>query len=201
MVVTEGAELDNMLPRKRAKQQEPEAPHKKTKLDTALDTAPAPLTFDLFGVRHITPYEHKFSTRAKRAWIGRTVLDVLENEFPSHSRDHFLHEISMGRVTVNGRVVPAHFLLTAQSTLEQRVHRHEPPTSVEPIKVFRDDDTMVVVSKPSGMTLHPSGPYFTGTLTETLRRERGDVFVVSTFRTTSPYSPNNPGYRYIGWTG
>lgn len=53
------------------------------------------------------------------------------------------------------------------------MHRHEPPVTALPISVLHEDDDMIVISKPSGIPVHPAGRYNYNSVVEIMRAERG----------------------------
>lgn len=56
--------------------------------------------------RHVIPYDHTFTSFAKRRWVGRRVLEVMAAEFPAQCTEYYLSEaVSAGRLTLNGHVV------------------------------------------------------------------------------------------------
>ena len=78
-----------------------------------------------------------------------------------------------GSVTING---------TERSTLDtiikngdiisHTLHRHEPPVTEKPIGIVHEDDSLIVISKPSGMPVHPAGRYNFNSVVEIMRAER-----------------------------
>jgi hypothetical protein len=54
--------------------------------------------------------------------------------------------------------------------LRNTVHRHEPPISIHPIQIIHEDPTgrYIVIDKPGGMPVHPTGRFTKHTVTETL---------------------------------
>ena len=54
------------------------------------------------GRRHVTPYWHAFTSFAKGRWVGRTVLDVLSEEFPHIDEAYLVENAGAGRLTLNG---------------------------------------------------------------------------------------------------
>ena len=56
------------------------------------------------------------------------------------------------------------------------MHRHEPPVTKEPIGIVHEDDELIVINKPAGVPVHPTGRYFHNSVSEIMRAERGGAF-------------------------
>ena len=52
------------------------------------------------------------------------------------------------------------------------LHRHEPPVSGRPVGIVYEDDGMIVIDKPAGVPVHPTGRYNYNSVTEILKHER-----------------------------
>lgn len=50
------------------------------------------------GRRHVVPYMHCLSVRAKGRWLNRTILDVFSREFPHHTVEYYQAAIAQGRL-------------------------------------------------------------------------------------------------------
>ncbi|CCK72473.1 bifunctional DRAP deaminase/tRNA pseudouridine synthase RIB2 KNAG_0K01080 [Huiozyma naganishii CBS 8797] len=125
--------------------------------------------------RKVAPYYQVYRTHCKERWRGRLLVDVFTSEFRDQSIEHYKALITSGGVLVNG--VPSISTTKIQNgdVIEHKVHRHEPAVSAEPIAVIHEDDDIVVIDKPSGIPVHPTGRYKYNTVTEILKREMGLV--------------------------
>ncbi len=97
---------------------------------------------------------------------GRLDL-VLRAHFPWKSRTRFQRMLDRGEVTVNGRTAKASQRLRRGDEVAVRV----PPDPAAPARedgddlvVLHEDDDLVAVDKPSGLTAHPVGRIRHGTL-------------------------------------
>ena len=74
------------------------------------------------------------------------------------SRSRLLESFSAGKVTLLGKPIGKKFILNPGDTLEAELPE-PPPTSIEPADIFveilYEDEDVVVVNKPAGMTVHP----------------------------------------------
>ncbi|EDO17393.1 hypothetical protein Kpol_1060p49 [Vanderwaltozyma polyspora DSM 70294] len=144
------------------------------------------------GLRNIIPYLSKRSSYAKGRWVGLPLLTVLTKEFRKQGPDEYLKGIKSGRYKIRR----GDRFLEVQDVLELPIehkdiigmttHNHEPPvkqwcTSIEEensivegkiggIDIVYEDDELLVVNKPSGIPVHPTGQYYLNTLTEILKK-------------------------------
>jgi tRNA pseudouridine synthase 9 len=84
--------------------------------------------------------------------------------------------ILRGAVTVNGKPVAGPSTIIHNGDLiTHTLHRHEPPVTAQPVGIVHEDDDLLVINKPAGVPVHPTGRYNYNTLVEILRAERGGV--------------------------
>lgn len=78
---------------------------------------------------------------------------------------------------LNGNIItdPTRILKNGD-LLSHTLHRHEPPVSAQPIGIVHEDDDMLVINKPAGIPVHPTGRYNYNSITEILRAEHGYGF-------------------------
>lgn len=55
--------------------------------------------------------------------------------------------------------------------LRNRVHRHEPPVTAEPVRLLAENEDVVVVDKPSSIPVHPCGRFRHNTVIFILGKE------------------------------
>ncbi len=60
--------------------------------------------------------------------------------------------------------------------ISHTLHRHEPPVTGQAIGIVHEDEDMIVISKPSGVPVHPAGRYNYNSVIEIIRSERGHGF-------------------------
>lgn len=141
------------------------------------------------GFRHVIPYYYTHRIPSKGRWFGRTVVDILSTELASVYPAHHLRKtIDAGNVKLIRRdklTEPASeytdweslstHVLKNGSFLESKVHKHEPsvPGSGERIKIVFENETLLVVDKPAGIPVHPTGKYFHNSVSEILKHETG----------------------------
>ncbi|MBI4743286.1 MAG: RluA family pseudouridine synthase [Actinobacteria bacterium] len=95
-------------------------------------------------------------------------LDILlskREEIPSSSFAQNL--INKGLILVDGKIVNKNYPAKAGQEIEVRIEETEElnlkPETI-PIKIIYEDENLIVVSKPSGMVVHPSFGHSSGTL-------------------------------------
>lgn len=124
------------------------------------------------GLRRVKPYLWSFKTHCKGRWIGMTIEQLFTTEFRDRGPDHYRRAIAAGKVHINGKAVSGDYVLRDGDVLNHASHRHEPPvTSQSPEIVFMDDD-LIVVNKPAGMPVHPTGRYRHNSVLNVLSIER-----------------------------
>ncbi|VEU19782.1 DEKNAAC100489 [Brettanomyces naardenensis] len=137
------------------------------------------------GLRIVEPYYHIYRTTVKGRWFGRTVLQVLTDEFRDYGQDHYVRRILDDDITVlrkkkgESEVTEYKGTILMQLPLQSgdlfvhREHKHERPISDRKIEIIHNDRDLLVVNKPSGIPMHPVQGYLYNTLTEILKSELG----------------------------
>ncbi|KAF9980103.1 hypothetical protein BGZ65_005551 [Modicella reniformis] len=100
-------------------------------------------------LRKIKPYFFKYQTFAKGRWLGRRIIDVFNTEFRDRDNTFYEHAISDGRVKINGEKVSTDYIIKNSDIVAHDIHRHEPPVANLPVKVVWEDDSVIIVDKPS----------------------------------------------------
>lgn len=72
---------------------------------------------------------------------------------------------------INGKVVSTDTIIKNGDLISHTLHRHEPPVTSLPIGIIHEDDDMVVIDKPAGVPVHPTGRYNHNSVTEIMRAE------------------------------
>eukprot|EP00050_Salpingoeca_kvevrii_P017077 m.61502 g.61502 ORF g.61502 m.61502 type:complete len:433 (-) comp7343_c0_seq2:2-1300(-) len=131
------------------------------------------------GFRRVLPYDYDFKCFCKGRWLGRTLMDVFESEFRAETPERYRQAIVDGEVTVNGEKVEPDHVLRDGDYMVNRVHRHEPPVTDQPIEIIAQNDDYIVVDKPASIPVHPSGRYRHNTILLLLGHEH-DIWNIST---------------------
>lgn len=114
-----------------------------------------------------------YLTFCKLRWRDRNLLEVFSTEFRDKDREYYKEAIATGQVTINGKVANLDTIIRNGDQISHRTHKHEPPVSSRPIKIVYEDDELVVIDKPSGMPVHPTGRYRFNTVVMILKHEMG----------------------------
>lgn len=125
------------------------------------------------GLRRVLPYHFTYTTWCKERWRGRELIDVFESEFRDRPLEYYRRAMEGGEVAVNSKTVGPHHVLRNGDCITHTLHRHEPPVTADPIAVLHEDNDMIVLNKPSGVPVHPSGRYNYNSITEIMKSERG----------------------------
>ena len=122
----------------------------------------------------------------KAKWCGRSVLDVVQNQFNELAQPKVMEQVLSHRLLkVNEKVVTAlnasDVQLKSSDTISRILHWHEAPVIVPnniavqrislPTSVLKEYDIaedsgfVYVCDKPSSVPVHPAGPFLSNTLT------------------------------------
>lgn len=74
---------------------------------------------------------------------------------------------------MNGEQISADTVLRDNDVICNKVHRHEPPVTNEPLGIVEENDEVVVLNKPSSIPVHPCGRYRHNTVVFLLGKEHG----------------------------
>ncbi|KAH3898738.1 bifunctional DRAP deaminase/tRNA pseudouridine synthase RIB2 SCDLUD_005065 [Saccharomycodes ludwigii] len=124
-------------------------------------------------LRKIKPYFFEYNTFCKMRWRNRNLLDIFVSEFRDRSKEYYEKTIASGAVLINGEPANLDTLVKNGDLIQHKVHRHEPPVTSREIKIVFEDDDLVVIDKPSGVPVHPTGRYRFNTITKILERQLG----------------------------
>jgi len=78
-------------------------------------------------LRFSKPYAFRYRASAKRRWIGRQLLAVVESEFGGATPGWWARGIADGRVRVNGRRASPEQVLRDSDVVTSHVVKYEPP--------------------------------------------------------------------------
>lgn len=142
---------------------------------------------EITGVRVPPCCTRLLQCSVKGKWCGRSILHVLEQEFPQLSTLHLSQILDSGLVRVNDQTVPsvakaADWQVKSSDRLARITHWHEAPVCLPEATIFVQKTTLprVVIdeynlgcsevsiyacNKPSSVPVHPAGPYLANSLT------------------------------------
>ena len=140
-------------------------------IDRSIDPSNDPVT--------TTPPPARTVSLTLPADAAGTRLDrAVADRFPEHSRTAVASWIEAGRVVVDGRVLPGK---TRVKGGERVVVDVPPPRATElvpearPLAVLHEDAALLVLDKPSGLTVHPGSGRRDGTLANALVHHLRDL--------------------------
>lgn len=126
------------------------------------------------------PYTFDYICNVKERWVGSTLIDIMESEFPRRDKEYFQQSLSSGtiRVELNNTSIP-NFALDTPMKSGSRIlhlsHRHEPPVPATQVSVIGMTADLVAVHKPSGIPVHVTGQYRKNSVLEILKAERAEL--------------------------
>nr|XP_056707231.1 pseudouridylate synthase RPUSD2 [Euleptes europaea] len=124
------------------------------------------------GLRKVRPYYFDFQTYCKGRWLGKSLRDVFSDEFRAQSLEYYRAAASAGRLRLNQQPVrDLSVVLKNNDFLQNKVHRHEPPVTAQPIEFLEENEEVVVVDKPSSLPVHPCGRFRHNTVIFILGKE------------------------------
>lgn len=76
---------------------------------------------------------------------------------------------------MNGKAADENYVVQNGDCISHMIHRHEPPVPSRPIKIIHHDPEsgLLVINKPAGIPVHPSGRYHQNSIATILRLEHG----------------------------
>lgn len=122
-------------------------------------------------LRRVPPYYYTYLTFCKQRWIGQTLLDVFASEFRDRSKEYYQRAIEEELVLVNDKVATVDQILCNGDLIMHRTHKHEQPVTSRKIKIVHEDDDLVVIDKPNGLPVHPTGRFNFNTVMAILEHE------------------------------
>lgn len=152
------------------------------------------------GIRHVQPYFQNIKTTVKRRWLDRSVLDVLSTEFRSFSVLEYRNRMEKDEISVLHRQKLTKkerkerrdssnrtsdqvrikypeimdYKMEDNDIIERLEHIHERSvraTKAQEIEVIHEDTDVLVVSKPSGIPVHPVQNYYYNSFVHILQIE------------------------------
>lgn len=152
------------------------------------------------GIRHVQPYFQHIKTTVKSRWLNRSVLDVLSTEFRSFSISQYRSRMEKNEISVlhrqkltkkerkerckdnlrtDDRIVIRYpeilkYKMADNDIIERLEHIHERSvcaTRAQELEVIHEDDELLVVSKPSGIPIHPVQNYYYNSFVQILQIE------------------------------
>jgi len=119
----------------------------------------------------VEPYIYTYQVYCKGRWEGKTLLNILIDEFKTHEEDYYKRAFKFGAISLNYQNVTEDTIVKSGDLLSHTVHRHEPPVTSLPIKIIFENDEMIVLDKPSSLAVHPSGRFRHNTVLFILEKE------------------------------
>ncbi|KAH0488317.1 MAG: hypothetical protein KVP17_001198 [Porospora cf. gigantea B] len=125
----------------------------------------------------VPPYTTTFEMHFKKRWLGQSILDVFATEFRAKPRCYYEAAIAAGRITVDDKAVPATFKPRSSAVVKHTAYVLELCSCAGSVRVLKEDEGWIAVSKPSGMPCHPSGRFQKLSVTSILKAATGAHYI------------------------
>ena len=109
---------------------------------------------------------------------SRLRLDTLLNKkFQRITRTVWQERIRSGLVFVNKKHRKPSFRVKSNDTIEFTFLQKEEPPVNRNYSIVHEDESIIIIEKPSNIPVHPAGIYYENTLCNLLKNERGGNFI------------------------
>lgn len=125
------------------------------------------------NLRKIEPYYFTYKTFCKLRWRDKNLLEVFTSEFRDRSKEYYREAIESGSVYLDDKPANLDSVVRNGQLITHKLHRHEPPVTATPVKIVYQDSDILVIDKPSGVPVHPTGRYRFNSVTKMLEKELG----------------------------
>ena len=115
------------------------------------------------------PTEQIYESYLPGKYFGYTVVGYFTDRFPYLSQEEWQERIFDGRITINGERVSPELLLKQHDYIVTRMGVREEPPADRTLDVVYEDNAIRVFNKGAPLPVHPSGRYFTNSMTEILK--------------------------------
>lgn len=107
------------------------------------------------------------------------LVQFLAGRFTYRSEAEWKERIATGEITLNGKPVSPEYILQMHDCIEYHPQDiPEPPAQLNYRTVF-EDETLLVISKPGNLCVHPSGPFYQHTLWYQLRQKYANIHFIN----------------------
>jgi tRNA pseudouridine synthase 9 len=123
------------------------------------------------GRRYVVPYHYTYRANVRARWVGRTLVEAFDDEFPFQAPGFHQEAQDMGQLTAasrSGEPVPVGKVLRLGDTVSHVIHTHEPSVREPAVAVIAADHEVVVVCKSASLPVHPCGRFRRNTVVELL---------------------------------
>lgn len=111
-----------------------------------------------------TPQVVVYKLTVKKRFEGLSIVDFFSRAVPRSTKELWVDKVESGNLTVNAKTVAINYIVKAGDLTQ---HSSDPKTEPDVntnIQLIYEDDSILVVNKPSPMPMHASGRYARNTL-------------------------------------
>ena len=117
------------------------------------------------------PYHYTYQANVRARWVGRTLVEAFDDEFPFQAPGFHQEAQVTGQLTAasrSGAPIGADQVLRLGDTVSHVIHTHEPSVREPAVAVIAADHEVVVVCKSASLPVHPCGRFRRNTVVELL---------------------------------
>ena len=114
------------------------------------------------GRRYVRPFDFEYRVNLKAKWVGRTLLDIFDAEFPFQPANFHERAIERCRLVArsnDGQLLPPANRLKLGDTITHVSHTHEPSVCEPAVQLIGHDEHVVVVCKGASLPVHSCGRF------------------------------------------
>lgn len=127
-------------------------------------------------LRKVKPYSHSYKTYCKKRWIAVPILMIFSTEFRDKDASYYKNAIKTGKVSINNKVMTdVNYKLRNGDLIQHVTHRHEPPVLAQLPQIIYENDNFLIINKPNGIPVHPTGRYTFNTVVKLIEFYNGIV--------------------------
>eukprot|EP01046_Picozoa_sp_COSAG06_P010825 COSAG06_NODE_601_length_13893_cov_8.766928_1_plen_926_part_00 len=137
---------------------------------------PAQQYFVRRGRRYVVPYHFTYRANVRQRWVGRTLVEAFDHEFPFQAPGFHEEAAAAGQLTATSRhdeAVGSAQPLRLGDTVSHVIHTHEPSVREPAVAIIAEDAEVVVVCKAASLPVHPCGRFRRNTVVHILEACHG----------------------------
>ncbi|KAL7711541.1 Ribosomal pseudouridine synthase [Entamoeba marina] len=132
------------------------------------------MRINTIGLRCVKPYYYVNEVSAKGRWYGKSIAELFTSEFKQITLEQVQQQIQSKTLFIRSKVskeTTLNTVINEHDVLVSTLHRHEPPVPHTEIQILETTPDYIVINKPSGIPVHPTGRYNYNSITMILSEE------------------------------
>lgn len=107
------------------------------------------------------------------------LVQFLAGRFTYRTVEEWFERINSGEITLNGKPVSPEYILQMHDRIEYHPQDIPEPPARKDYRIIFEDESILVIDKPSNLCVHPSGPFYQNTLWYLLRQNYPHIHFVN----------------------